>query len=67
MPEVREGDWPGRVVVLEFPDLVRVRAWYDSPEYRAAREVRCHRAAGLRRWDVSGSGRTAAGNARKFR
>lgn len=40
MPEVLEGDWPGRVVVLEFPDLDQVRAWYDSPEYRAAREVR---------------------------
>lgn len=39
-PEVLEGDWPGRVVVLEFPDLDQVRAWYDSPEYRAAREIR---------------------------
>ena len=38
---VLEGSWqPNRVVVLEFPDLQRVRAFYDSPEYRAARQAR---------------------------
>ena len=32
--EVLEGDWrPGRVVVLEFPDLAAARAWYGSAEY----------------------------------
>ncbi len=36
-----EGDWaPKRVVVLEFPDLATAQAFYDSPEYRAARAVR---------------------------
>lgn len=36
-----EGDWtPGRVVLLEFPTLEAVRAFYDSPEYRAARDAR---------------------------
>ncbi len=36
-----EGDWtPKRVVVLEFPTLDAVRSFYDSPEYRAARDVR---------------------------
>ncbi|MEU2034739.1 DUF1330 domain-containing protein [Nocardia amamiensis] len=40
MPEAVEGAWPGRAVVLEFPDLDRIREWYDSPEYLAAREVR---------------------------
>ena len=36
-----EGDWiPRRVVVLEFPTLDAAKAFYDSPEYRAAREIR---------------------------
>jgi uncharacterized protein (DUF1330 family) len=38
---VLEGSWqPNRVVVLEFPDLQRARAFYDSPEYKAARAAR---------------------------
>jgi len=38
---VLEGDWqPGRVVVLEFPTLEAARTFYDSPEYRAARDKR---------------------------
>ena len=38
---VLEGDaQPHRVVVLEFPSLEVAQAFYDSPEYRAAREVR---------------------------
>jgi uncharacterized protein (DUF1330 family) len=32
--EVLEGDWrPGRIVVLEFPDLDTAKAWYGSAEY----------------------------------
>jgi uncharacterized protein (DUF1330 family) len=39
--EVAEGDWrPGRLVVIQFPSLERAKAWYDSPEYRPARELR---------------------------
>ena len=38
---VLEGSWqPNRVVIVEFPDLQRARAFYDSPGYRAAREAR---------------------------
>ena len=34
--ETLEGSWqPQRIVVLEFPDYARARAWYDSPEYQA--------------------------------
>ncbi len=32
--EVYEGTWqPKRVIVLEFPDLARLREWYRSSEY----------------------------------
>ena len=32
--EPLEGAWrPGRVVVLEFPDMAAARAWYNSREY----------------------------------
>ncbi|SCL20594.1 Uncharacterized conserved protein, DUF1330 family [Micromonospora rhizosphaerae] len=33
-PEVIEGDWPGTVVIIEFPDVERARAWYASPAYQ---------------------------------
>ncbi|EXU65050.1 hypothetical protein Z951_27610 [Streptomyces sp. PRh5] len=40
-PAPVEGTWgSSRVVVIEFPDLERIRKWYDSPEYRQAREIR---------------------------
>ncbi len=33
--EVLEGDWrPNRVVVIEFPDMETIKAFYHSPEYR---------------------------------
>ncbi|MEU1393124.1 MULTISPECIES: DUF1330 domain-containing protein [unclassified Nonomuraea] len=36
-----EGAWDfSRLVIIEFPDMDRVRKWYDSPEYRQAREMR---------------------------
>ena len=32
--DVVEGDWrPGRVVVIEFPDMAAAKAWYGSAEY----------------------------------
>jgi uncharacterized protein (DUF1330 family) len=40
-PVVAEGDWsPGqRIVVIEFPSMEQLRAWYDSPEYGPARAI----------------------------
>ena len=39
--DVLEGDWqPERVVVIEFPTAEAARRWYESEEYRAARDVR---------------------------
>jgi uncharacterized protein (DUF1330 family) len=36
-----EGDWmPPRFVVIEFPTIDAARRWYDSPEYRKARQAR---------------------------
>ena len=32
--EVREGSWPGTVVILEFPDIGSARAWYESTAYQ---------------------------------
>jgi len=39
--ELLEGENPPkRVVVLEFPSLERAKQWWDSPEYRPARDLR---------------------------
>jgi uncharacterized protein (DUF1330 family) len=35
------GTWsPDRLVIVEFPDMAALKAWYDSPEYAPAREIR---------------------------
>lgn len=40
-PVVLEGSWdPGRLVILEFPSVERAKAWWNSPEYSKAREIR---------------------------
>jgi uncharacterized protein (DUF1330 family) len=39
--EVLEGSWrPPRLVVLEFPSSAQARAWWNSPEYAAAKRLR---------------------------
>jgi uncharacterized protein (DUF1330 family) len=39
--EALEGDAPAnRLVILEFPDMARLRAFYDSPEYRPLLAIR---------------------------
>jgi uncharacterized protein (DUF1330 family) len=39
--EALEGDViPKRVVVLEFPDAERARAWWNSPEYAPLKTLR---------------------------
>ncbi|MEQ8832542.1 MAG: DUF1330 domain-containing protein [Alphaproteobacteria bacterium] len=32
---VLEGDWPGDVVILQFPDRASAEGWYASDAYRA--------------------------------
>jgi uncharacterized protein (DUF1330 family) len=39
-PDVIEGEWSGRLVVMKFPDAEKARAWYDSPEYHDVRKIR---------------------------
>ena len=39
--EVLEGEWiPKRLVILEFPSVPTLKAWYDSPEYQRLLELR---------------------------
>jgi uncharacterized protein (DUF1330 family) len=39
--EVLEGDWtPKRLVILEFPSAAKLKAWYNSPEYRPLLQIR---------------------------
>jgi uncharacterized protein (DUF1330 family) len=39
--QVLEGSWnPNMIVIVEFPNLEQARAWYRSPEYAFALEVR---------------------------
>ncbi len=39
--EILEGDWhPQRLVILEFDNMERAKAWVNSPEYAPARGLR---------------------------
>ena len=39
--ETLEGDWsPRRVVILEFPDMASLKAWYGSPGYQSILKIR---------------------------
>jgi len=39
--EVLEGEWiPKRLVILEFENSERAKAWLNSPEYAEARKLR---------------------------
>ena len=39
--EVREGDYqPGRIIVLEFPDMAALKGWYDGPAYAGLKAMR---------------------------
>ncbi|MGN9846820.1 DUF1330 domain-containing protein [Nonomuraea sp. H19] len=38
--EVKEGNWPGHVVMIAFPGLAEARAWWDSPAYQEIAPLR---------------------------
>lgn len=37
---VKEGSWPGTVVIIEFPDLDAAEGWYASDAYQAILPLR---------------------------
>ena len=52
--EVLEGDWkPKRIVVLQFENMERAKAWLKCPEYAEPRKMR-HRTAKTRMILVEG-------------
>lgn len=38
--EVKEGAWPGHIVMIGFPGIVAARAWWDSPAYQEIAPLR---------------------------
>ncbi|MGX5840241.1 DUF1330 domain-containing protein [Mesorhizobium sp. ArgA1] len=32
--DVIENDWPGHLIIIEFPDKEHARGWYESSAYR---------------------------------
>ncbi|WP_328747008.1 DUF1330 domain-containing protein [Streptomyces sp. NBC_00285] len=38
--EVKEGGWPGFVVVIGFPGIAEARAWWDSAAYQEIAPLR---------------------------
>ncbi|WP_134325209.1 DUF1330 domain-containing protein [Cumulibacter soli] len=45
-PEVREGDWPGNVVLIGFPGIVEARAWWESSAYQEIAPLRSRHISG---------------------
>ncbi|MEQ8249994.1 MAG: DUF1330 domain-containing protein [Oceanibaculum nanhaiense] len=43
---VLEGEWPGDLVVIAFPDMKAARAWYESPTYARLLPLRLNKAKG---------------------
>ncbi|MEU6370289.1 DUF1330 domain-containing protein [Streptomyces sp. NPDC046931] len=44
--EVKEGSWPGHVVVIGFPGIAEARAWWDSPAYQEIAPLRARHIRG---------------------
>jgi len=39
--EAMEGDWePDRIVVIEFASVAQAKAWFNSPEFAEAKQIR---------------------------
>ena len=38
--DVKEGPWPGTIVIIGFPDFAAAQAWYASPAYQTILPLR---------------------------
>ena len=66
--EALEGDWPGSVVLMEFPDMDTAKEWYNSPEYQKILHLRTDNAiSDLILVDQVGSDFTSAAWAQQIR
>jgi uncharacterized protein (DUF1330 family) len=45
-PEILEGDWPGFLIIIEFPDRAEARGWYQSKAYQDILRLRLDNADG---------------------
>jgi uncharacterized protein (DUF1330 family) len=45
-PTVLEGDFPGHLIVIAFPDREQAQGWYDSSDYRAILPLRTENSRG---------------------
>jgi uncharacterized protein (DUF1330 family) len=45
-PQVLEDEFPGTIVVIEFPDLPAATAWYESSGYQAILPLRTENSDG---------------------
>lgn len=39
-PDIKEGDWTGDLIIIEFPDQAKATSWYDSPAYQKIASLR---------------------------
>jgi uncharacterized protein (DUF1330 family) len=45
--EVKEGPWPGTIVIIGFPGVDQARSWYDSPAYQEILPLRTNNIDGI--------------------
>src|SRR5690349_15946468 len=44
--DVYEGEWPGHIIIIEFPDRTSAEAWYRSDAYQEILPLRTRNADG---------------------
>ncbi|NUR30190.1 MAG: DUF1330 domain-containing protein [Catenulispora sp.] len=65
--DVVEGAWPGDVILIEFPDLDAVRAWWESDAYQEIKHLRTdHMVADIVLFDSLPQGHRATDSLKKL-